>query len=247
MSEEKILEENLNDSKVENNKQKKNPVRKLVKKTTSSEEIVLKQDKKEDDEVNNTQSHIAKRNLNRQITPKSNINSSNELRNASGTRKSSVATVFEIKTPFKQKNFDQKEHDLNQNKNPYNLSDEIVKILSKFFIRNRSKSKDKYKNLTEYFPHKYIHKITEPFQVSNMIADEISGHCKIVVSGGGVTGQACALSMAISRWIISKKPELPELKKTMKDAGLLTRDDRMVESKKPGKPKARKSSTYSKR
>jgi small subunit ribosomal protein S9 len=64
------------------------------------------------------------------------------------------------------------------------------------------------------------------------------------MNGGGVTGQAGALRLAIARALVkqdeSYKPKLREL-------GLLTRDARAVERKKPGRPKARKRFQFSKR
>lgn len=64
------------------------------------------------------------------------------------------------------------------------------------------------------------------------------------IIGGGVTGQAGALRMAIARSLIELDPELrPALKK----AGLLTRDSRAKESKKYGLKKARKAPQYTKR
>ncbi len=62
--------------------------------------------------------------------------------------------------------------------------------------------------------------------------------------GGGVTGQAGALRMAIARSLVELDPEArPALKK----AGLLTRDSRRKESKKYGLVKARKAKQYTKR
>ena len=67
---------------------------------------------------------------------------------------------------------------------------------------------------------------------------------KINVSGGGTTGQAGAVIHGIARAL--EKLE-PELRGALKKAGLLTRDPREVERKKPGKHKARKSTQFSKR
>jgi small subunit ribosomal protein S9 len=75
---------------------------------------------------------------------------------------------------------------------------------------------------------------------------ELSGKLdiKIKVKGGGSFGQAGAIRHGISRALISYDEELrPQLKK----AGLLTRDPRKVERKKPGLVKARKSKQFSKR
>ncbi len=64
------------------------------------------------------------------------------------------------------------------------------------------------------------------------------------LSGGGTTGQADALRLGISRGLIELDPELrPALKK----AGMLTRDSRIVESKKYGLKKARRAPQYTKR
>lgn len=75
---------------------------------------------------------------------------------------------------------------------------------------------------------------------------EMSGmlDIRIRVSGGGVTGQAGAISHGIARALVAMQPELrPGLKKE----GLLTRDPRMKERKKPGRPGARKRFQFSKR
>jgi small subunit ribosomal protein S9 len=66
----------------------------------------------------------------------------------------------------------------------------------------------------------------------------------INVNGGGTTGQAQAIRLGIARALIENNPDLrPALKKE----GLLTRDPRMVERKKYGRPKARKRFQFSKR
>jgi len=64
------------------------------------------------------------------------------------------------------------------------------------------------------------------------------------VNGGGVTGQAGAVRLGIARALIKANPEL---RPTLKRAGFLTRDPRMVERKKYGLHKARKAPQYSKR
>jgi len=64
------------------------------------------------------------------------------------------------------------------------------------------------------------------------------------VTGGGLSGQAGALRHGISRALESYEPGL---RPTLKSAGLLTRDDRIVERKKTGKRKARRSKQWAKR
>lgn len=67
---------------------------------------------------------------------------------------------------------------------------------------------------------------------------------KANLDGGGMTGQAEALRLAISRALVKMDPEKKPL---LKSNGLLTRDPREVERKKPGQPKARKRFQFSKR
>ncbi|TVQ03731.1 MAG: 30S ribosomal protein S9 [Balneolaceae bacterium] len=67
---------------------------------------------------------------------------------------------------------------------------------------------------------------------------------KVTVRGGGVTGQAGAVSLAIARALDDLNEDVHS---KLKDHGLLTRDDRMVERKKYGQPKARKRFQFSKR
>ena len=63
-------------------------------------------------------------------------------------------------------------------------------------------------------------------------------------SGGGMNGQAGAIRLAISRALIEANPELRAI---LKPLGMLTRDPRMKERKKPGQPGARKRFQFSKR
>ncbi len=64
------------------------------------------------------------------------------------------------------------------------------------------------------------------------------------VRGGGPNGQAGALMMGLGRALIKAEPEN---ERELRDQGFLSRDSRMVERKKPGKPGARKSFQFSKR
>ena len=94
----------------------------------------------------------------------------------------------------------------------------------------------------EYFPTgplQYI--VNQPMQVANA---EGKWDIKANLDGGGITGQAQALRMAIARALCENNIEdRPALKKE----GFLMRDPRMVESKKPGQPKDRKRFQFSKR
>ena len=98
------------------------------------------------------------------------------------------------------------------------------------------------RTLEDYFPNK-VHQqlIKEPF-VTLEKADQYD--VIATLKGGGVTGQAGALRLAIARALIGLEPEdRPALKK----AGFLTRDPRVKERKKYGLKKARKAPQYSKR
>jgi small subunit ribosomal protein S9 len=67
---------------------------------------------------------------------------------------------------------------------------------------------------------------------------------KINANGGGISGQMGAVTLGISRALITVNPEL---RGALKKAGLLTRDSRAKERKKPGRPGARKRFQFSKR
>ncbi len=94
----------------------------------------------------------------------------------------------------------------------------------------------------EYFPTttlQYI--VTQPLNIAEAIEKyDIQAN----LDGGGVKGQAEALRLAISRALMKIDPEI---RKELKSAGLVTRDPREVERKKPGRPKARKRFQFSKR
>lgn len=94
----------------------------------------------------------------------------------------------------------------------------------------------------EFFPTAILHYVVEqPFQLTDNLGKY---DVKANLSGGGVTGQAEALRLGISRALVKLDAEYrPVLKKH----GLMKRDPRMVERKKPGQPKARKKFQFSKR
>ena len=98
------------------------------------------------------------------------------------------------------------------------------------------------RTIEEYFPNK-VHQqlIKEPLVILEK-AERFDVIARLY--GGGVTGQAGALRLAIARALIEVEPDdRPALKK----AGFLTRDPRVTERKKYGLKKARKAPQYSKR
>jgi small subunit ribosomal protein S9 len=83
--------------------------------------------------------------------------------------------------------------------------------------------------------------VTEPLRVTNLA----EGYdIDATIAGGGVSGQAGAMRLGITRSLVELNPEL---RAVLKKAGLLTRDAREKESKKYGLKKARKAPQYSKR
>ncbi len=98
------------------------------------------------------------------------------------------------------------------------------------------------KDYKEYFP-------TLPLQYIVNQSIEVSGNnskfdVNVNVAGGGVKGQAEAVRLAIAKAIVELNPES---KSALRAKGLVTRDDRMVERKKPGRRKARRRFQFSKR
>ncbi|MGB5379290.1 30S ribosomal protein S9 [Muriicola sp.] len=98
------------------------------------------------------------------------------------------------------------------------------------------------RDLTEYFPTATLqYKVKQPFALTN---NEDAYDVKVNVYGGGITGQAEAIRLGISRALCEVDAEH---RLTLKPEGLLTRDPRMVERKKFGQKKARKKFQFSKR
>lgn len=82
---------------------------------------------------------------------------------------------------------------------------------------------------------------TEPFKVTET-QGKVDVICK--ASGGGLSGQAGAIRLALARALLKLNPDY---RRSLKSAGMLTRDSRMVERKKYGMVKARKRFQFSKR
>jgi len=98
------------------------------------------------------------------------------------------------------------------------------------------------KDYKEYFPQENIRfNLEDPF---NIVEAPKSYDLKVNVSGGGFKGQAEAIRLAISKALVIINEDH---KKSLKVKKYLTRDSRVVERKKYGKPKARKSFQFSKR
>jgi small subunit ribosomal protein S9 len=98
------------------------------------------------------------------------------------------------------------------------------------------------KPLDAYFPNMAQRiRVLEPLRTA-----QIEGQYDIIakVEGGGTTGQADSVRLGIARALIELDPEI---RPTLKKAGLLTRDSRKVERKKYGLRKARRAPQYTKR
>jgi small subunit ribosomal protein S9 len=98
------------------------------------------------------------------------------------------------------------------------------------------------KDFKEYFPVDTMqYKLQQPFNITDLAG---KFDVKVNVNGGGTTGQAEAIRLAISRALCEMNPEN---RVSLKPEGMLTRDSRVVERKKPGQKKARKKFQWVKR
>ncbi len=98
------------------------------------------------------------------------------------------------------------------------------------------------RTLGDYFPRPaLVSAIQQPFTATDTLG---RFDVKAKLEGGGTSGQAGALRLAVARALV----RIDEThRRKLRDLGLLTRDARAVERKKPGRPKARKRFQFSKR
>ena len=99
-----------------------------------------------------------------------------------------------------------------------------------------------HRNVETYFPideHRMI--VNDPFQTTE---NSEKFDVRVNVQGGGIAGQAEAIRLGIARALLLHDAEL---RPALKAEGLLTRDSRVRERKKPGQPGARKNFQFSKR
>ncbi len=98
------------------------------------------------------------------------------------------------------------------------------------------------RDFKDYFHTAILHYVVE----QPLILTDNTGKfdIKVNLKGGGFNGQAEALRLAISRALVKMDEEY---RPVLKENGLMRRDPRMVERKKPGQPKARKKFQFSKR
>ena len=98
------------------------------------------------------------------------------------------------------------------------------------------------RTMQDYFPRPtHQIRVEEPLKVAGL---EGSFDVLVRVRGGGLTGQSDAVRLGLSRALVQHDEEL---RGALRERGLLTRDARQVERKKPGQPKARKRFQFSKR
>lgn len=115
----------------------------------------------------------------------------------------------------------------------------VARVYMKEGKGNITVNKRDYK---EFFPVATLQaKVLQAFDIT-----ETTGKYDVIinVSGGGITGQAEAVRLGISRALVKVDEEF---RSPLRQNGLMTRDPRMVERKKPGQPKARKKFQFSKR
>ena len=98
------------------------------------------------------------------------------------------------------------------------------------------------RTLGDYFPRpSLVSAIQQPFTATDLLGRY---DVKATLEGGGTTGQAGALRLGVARCLLKIDENH---RRKLRDLGLLTRDARAVERKKPGRPKARKRFQFSKR
>ncbi|MCG9910638.1 MAG: 30S ribosomal protein S9 [Flavobacteriales bacterium] len=99
------------------------------------------------------------------------------------------------------------------------------------------------KDYKQYFPNMVLqYKVDQPFLLTG--EDKKKYDLVVNVDGGGITGQAEAIRLAVSKALVEINAEY---KPALREQGLVTRDPRMVERKKFGRAKARKRFQFSKR
>lgn len=98
------------------------------------------------------------------------------------------------------------------------------------------------RDFKEYFKTPTLHYYVT--QSLNLVNQREAYDVKVNVAGGGITGQAQAIRLAIAKALVEMNADL---KKDLRAAGLITRDPRMVERKKFGQKKARARFQFSKR
>ncbi len=98
------------------------------------------------------------------------------------------------------------------------------------------------RDLAEYFPSTILQYVVK--QPLSTLGVEEKYDIKVNVYSGGFTGQSQALRLAIARALVKINADD---KKALRAEGFMTRDSRVVERKKPGRPKARRRFQFSKR
>jgi small subunit ribosomal protein S9 len=120
--------------------------------------------------------------------------------------------------------------------------------VARVFIRPATKSgagtfSINKRSFENYFPIEILRiKAMQPFTLLDKSATDFD--IMVNVKGGGIAGQADAVRLGFSRNLVKMDEEV---KSPLRQAGYMTRDPRMVERKKPGQPKARKNTQFSKR
>lgn len=111
-----------------------------------------------------------------------------------------------------------------------------------YISKGKGKISINKKEMSDFFPIDVLQaKVNQPFVLTDTVGKY---DIKVNVAGGGINGQAEAIRLGISRALVEVSADYKPL---LKVEGLMTRDPRMVERKKPGQPKARKKFQFSKR
>ena len=117
------------------------------------------------------------------------------------------------------------------------------KSVARVYLKSgKGKIKVNNKDYKDYFPTILLqYKLEQSQQLTSSLKDF---DIQVNVFGGGINGQAEAIRLGISRALVKLNSDN---KSVLRKEGLITRDPRMVERKKPGQRKARKKTQFSKR
>jgi small subunit ribosomal protein S9 len=189
-----------------------------------------KDTKKNDESVKNSSVKVS---TNSSVAIKSNVVPSLKNSDSSADTEPKIVVVQKKQTSTKSSNLGNRKYGTGRRKNA------IARV---WIMPGKGLVSINGKDSTKYFPREFhVKSIIQPFVVTNTL-----GQYDVIctVKGGGLSGQAGAILHGVSRALDQMVPDFHTI---LRKAGMLTRDPRVVERKKYGQHKARKSTQFSKR
>ncbi|MFH1069660.1 MAG: 30S ribosomal protein S9 [Candidatus Glassbacteria bacterium] len=127
-------------------------------------------------------------------------------------------------------------------KNIHAIGRRKTSVARVYLVRGKGEWSINGRSLADYFPRScHVQLIEQPFAATETLGQF---SVKVTVDGGGPSGQAGAIRLAVARALVVIDSSY---RTGLRKLGMLTRDPRMVERKKYGRPKARKRFQFSKR